>query len=69
MTRFLTAAAFALAAMVGPAMAQDAAQDPVEVEEMALGNPDAPVTVTEYASFTCPHCANFHQSTFERMRE
>lgn len=65
MTRFLTAAAFALATMIGAVSAQDAAQ----VEDMALGDPDAPVTVTEYASFTCPHCANFHQDTFERIKE
>ena len=31
------------------------------IEEMVLGNPDAPLTVIEYASFTCPHCASFHQ--------
>ena len=65
MTRFITAAAFALATMTGAATAQDAP----EVEEMALGDPDAPVTVTEYASFTCPHCANFHTGTFERIKE
>ena len=29
------------------------------IEEMVLGNPDAPLTVIEYASFTCPHCAVF----------
>ncbi len=65
MMRFLTAAAFALASMIGAAAAQEASQ----VEEMALGDPEAPVTVVEYASFTCPHCANFHAESFERMRE
>ena len=30
------------------------------VQEMSLGNPDAAVTVVEYASFTCPHCRAFH---------
>lgn len=65
MTRFFTAAAFALAASIGGATAQDAPQ----VEEMALGDPEAPVTVVEYASFTCPHCANFHQTNFDRMKE
>lgn len=64
MTRFLTAAAFALAATIGAATAQDAPQ----VEEMALGDPEAPVTVTEYASFTCPHCATFHRDNFERIK-
>lgn len=28
--------------------------------DRVLGNPKAPVTVIEYASLTCPHCAQFH---------
>ncbi|RKF14210.1 DsbA family protein [Roseovarius spongiae] len=35
---------------------------------MTLGSEDAPVTVTEYASFTCPHCATFHATTFEKLK-
>ncbi|UXX81659.1 DsbA family protein [Roseovarius pelagicus] len=38
------------------------------IYEMTLGNPDANVTVTEYASFTCPHCANFHKTTFKQLK-
>jgi protein-disulfide isomerase len=64
MTRTFTAAAFALATMLGAATAQDASQ----VEEMSLGDPAAPVTVVEYASFTCPHCRNFHETSFERLK-
>jgi len=30
----------------------------------AIGNPDAKVTVVEYASVTCGHCANFHESVY-----
>jgi protein-disulfide isomerase len=39
----------------------DAPQMPVTVvpEDRVLGKEDAPVTVIEYASFTCPHCAHF----------
>jgi protein-disulfide isomerase len=48
--------------MVGAATAQS------NVEEMTLGDPDAPVTVVEYASFTCPHCRNFHETSFERLK-
>ena len=29
-------------------------------QDVALGDPSAPVTVIEYASMTCPHCAQFH---------
>lgn len=38
------------------------------VTEMSLGDPDAPVTVIEYASFTCPHCKNFHLNAFEQLK-
>lgn len=38
------------------------------VPDMILGNSDAPLTVTEYASFTCPHCANFHATVFDKFK-
>ncbi|MGV6839853.1 MAG: DsbA family protein [Planktomarina sp.] len=38
------------------------------VQEMVLGNPESTVTVTEYASFTCPHCANFHNGPFKQLK-
>lgn len=37
--------------------------------ERALGPADAAVTVIEYASLTCPHCAAFHHETFGKLRE
>lgn len=37
--------------------------------DMILGNPDAAVTVVEYASFTCPHCATFHHDVFPALKE
>src|SRR5882672_4716959 len=33
-----------------------------------LGSPDAPVTIIEYASMTCPHCSHFHETTFPAMK-
>ncbi|MDP7549044.1 MAG: DsbA family protein [Alphaproteobacteria bacterium] len=36
--------------------------------DMALGAKDAPVTVIEYASMTCPHCANFHMGPFKALK-
>jgi protein-disulfide isomerase len=33
-----------------------------------LGNPDAPVKLTEYVSYTCPHCAHFEQEADAPMR-
>ncbi|WP_226779808.1 DsbA family protein [Oceaniglobus trochenteri] len=38
------------------------------VEEMSMGNPDAEVTVIEYASFTCPHCKNFHTGPLKEIK-
>ncbi len=54
---------------IGAAFAQDAADiDTSMVQEMSMGNPDAAVTVIEYASFTCPHCASFHAENFKRLK-
>jgi protein-disulfide isomerase len=52
----------------GSAMAQEADVDTSRVLEMSLGNPDAPVTVIEYASFTCPHCRTFHEGAFKELK-
>ncbi|MEL7027315.1 MAG: DsbA family protein [Pseudomonadota bacterium] len=38
------------------------------VQEMSIGNPDADVTVIEYASYTCPHCRNFHAGPFKDLK-
>ena len=37
--------------------------------DKVLGDADAPVTIVEYASFTCPHCANFHTETMPALKE
>ena len=39
------------------------------VSPMTLGNPDAPVKIVEYASFTCPHCATFHLDVLPNIKE
>lgn len=52
----------------GAAFAQDADIDTSAIAEMQLGNPDAPVTVIEYASYTCPHCATFHQGAYKQLK-
>jgi protein-disulfide isomerase len=44
------------------------AAEPV-VGDVPLGAEDAPVTVIEYASLTCPHCADFHRDTWPRVKE
>ncbi|MEJ6712771.1 MAG: DsbA family protein [Rhodobacterales bacterium] len=42
--------------------------DASAVKEMVIGAEDAKVTVIEYASFTCPHCANFHKNTYGKIK-
>ena len=50
------------------AAAQDAEAEAPEVAPMVLGAEDAPVTVVEYASYTCPHCATFHDEVFPALK-
>ncbi|MEQ8347130.1 MAG: DsbA family protein [Sneathiellaceae bacterium] len=38
------------------------------MQDMVLGNPDAPVTIIEYASLTCPHCATFHKEVLPQLK-
>ena len=47
-------------------MAQDTKA--VEAKAMTMGNPDATVTLSEYASFTCPHCATFHKDVMPSLK-
>ena len=54
---------------LGAVNAQEAADiDTSSIVEMALGNKEAKVTVVEYASFTCPHCASFHKGPFKQLK-
>jgi protein-disulfide isomerase len=45
----------------------DAAR-PVSLPDMALGPANAKVTITEYASPTCPHCAAFNSEVFPKIK-
>ncbi|WP_373458475.1 DsbA family protein [Neorhizobium huautlense] len=42
---------------------------PGPLPEMQVGKDDAPITVVEYMSMTCPHCAHFHATTFDPIKE
>ncbi len=43
--------------------------EPGALPEMMLGQADAPVTIVEYASMTCPHCAHFHETTLPEIKK
>ncbi|HWE19781.1 MAG TPA: DsbA family protein [Hyphomicrobiaceae bacterium] len=42
---------------------------PGPLPELAIGNADAPVTIVEYASMTCPHCASFHNNVLPELKK
>ena len=44
------------------------AQATPAVAEMSIGDPNAPVTLVEYAMFTCPHCAAFSQEVLPKIK-
>lgn len=55
--------------LIGEASAQDASEvDTASILEMTQGDEAAPVTIIEYASFTCPHCANFHAGPYRKLK-
>jgi protein-disulfide isomerase len=56
--------------LISDAMAQSAADvaKPGSLPDMALGPASAPVTITEYASMTCPHCAAFTEKVFPKIK-
>jgi protein-disulfide isomerase len=71
-----TAATFGELAWAAPAA--PAPPQTVSVEELmapgplpdqVLGVAEAPVTIIEYASMTCPHCANFHETTYPELKK
>ena len=37
--------------------------------DMTIGNPESRVTVVDYSSLTCPHCATFHAEIFPKLKE
>ncbi len=67
-----TLGGFSALDMVDTAMAQSASVElltkPASLPDMALGQEKAPVTIYEYASMSCPHCAAFEQNVFPMIR-
>ncbi len=66
-----TAAAFVMTSL--PAFAQNVAPADLAVPgplgDVAQGPADAKVTIIEYASLTCSHCANFHKTTYPELKK
>ena len=49
--------------------AEGAVKEFTNATDMILGAKEAPVTVIEYASVTCPHCAAFHETIYPEIKE
>lgn len=52
----------------GEDVSMDELMKPGDVPDMVLGNADAKVTIIEYASLTCPACANFHRTVLPKVK-
>jgi len=48
---------------------EDTKIDTSSVVEMTMGDKNAPITVVEYFSFTCPHCADFHNDVLPDLKK
>ena len=70
LTGLAALAGFSPLRLIASAMAQSAADvaKPVSLPDMAIGPADASVTITEYASMTCPHCAAFNAEVFPKIK-
>lgn len=71
-TVFAVLIAFAAMPSTGPARAQSAVAaavaKPVSLPDIVIGSAKATVTITEYASMSCPHCAAFGENVFPMLR-
>lgn len=56
------------AAKASTTAAAKAGETITSAERHTLGNPDAPLTVIEYAALTCPHCAEFNEQVFPTLK-
>lgn len=56
-----------------PALAQtvdvEELMQPGALPDKVLGSEDAPLTIVEYSSMTCGHCANFHKNTYPHLKK
>lgn len=68
MAKSILGIAFALVLLAGVPAQADIAPLEEALDERVLGSPDAPVTMSEHSSLTCPHCANFHKDVFPKIK-
>lgn len=69
MPKFIQGIAVLLLALLVAVRAAGAAPVDEMLAERALGDEAAPVTIVEYSSLACPHCATFHRETLPQIKE
>lgn len=70
--RAMIALAAAATAAMTPALAQETTTAETAAAapgDFSQGSPDAKVKLVEYASFTCPHCARFHETVYVQLKK
>jgi protein-disulfide isomerase len=60
---------FALVAAPLPAPKTVVQKPTITAQDVVLGNAKAPVTIIEYASLSCPHCAHFHRDIMPELQK
>lgn len=65
----MAAASALLAAAPALVWSPAARADTLYDDDRVLGEADAKVTIIEYASLTCPHCATFHKDTLRQVKQ
>lgn len=68
-TAVIATAPRALAQTPAPEVVATFTDIKITADDHVLGRADAPVTIVEYASLTCPHCANFHTKELPQLKK
>lgn len=71
MKKFIALLLISFATLTSVAAASDNTWDPYAPmpHDIVVGKADAPITIVEYASLTCPHCGRFHRETIPSLKE
>jgi protein-disulfide isomerase len=64
----VAAASFLATSPLALAQTVEELMRPGPLPDLVQGKADAPVTIIEYASMTCPHCAAFHKTTYQALK-
>ena len=54
--------------LIGSIEASDHSVLNIKKNDFFIGDPDAPITIIEYASMSCSHCADFHNNTLDKLK-